>query len=97
VLGLVVTGYGLAEAFICAGFATGVALVGTLAVEPVLRQNVASESRAVDWRARVVGGVAAAIVLAVGVELGQRTHGLAGLGIIIVGVVAVGAAMVGRS
>jgi hypothetical protein len=92
---LVLLGSALGDVLVSAAFATVVALLSTLMFEPVLRQETGGRGRKPSGTSRVIGGLAAGLVFALGTRVvGDAASGLIGVGIVIVAVAAVMAAMV---
>ena len=100
---LFVLGSALDGVLVSVAFATVVALLTTLTLEPVLRQETVGPASGLSGKARVIGGVAGGLVFALGTRVvfglgarvvGDATAGLIGVGFVIVGVTAVMAVMV---
>ena len=88
---LFVLGSALNDVLVSVAFATVVALLATLAVEPLLRQEPVGWATRMSGTARAIGGVAGLLVFVLSTRV---VGGLIGLGIVIVGVTAVMAVMV---
>jgi hypothetical protein len=69
---LALRGSALGDVLVSVAFATVVALLVTLTLEPVLRQETHGPSTTLSLKSRIIGGVAGGLVLALGTRVSQK-------------------------